>query len=51
MSAFIHTTQSNVVESLDLNDDEPTQRGFLDRLQGDLSERGVVHVLLRGNWQ
>ena len=48
LSAFLQDTQPRVVESLDLQTDGPSRRGFLDRLQGEVSKRGVVHVLRRG---
>ena len=48
LSAFLHITQPNVVESLDLDVDGPNRRDFLSRLQGEISKRGVVDVLRRG---
>lgn len=48
LSAFLHATQPAVVESLGLKSDGPTRLGFLSRLQGEVTKRGVVDVLRRG---
>lgn len=48
LSAFLHTSQPLVAESLDLDVDGLTRRDFLSRLQGEISRRGVVDVLRRG---
>lgn len=48
LAAFFHSTQSEVAEALDLNNDSPTRRKFLARLQGEISKRGVVDVLRKG---
>jgi type I restriction enzyme, R subunit len=48
LSAFLHTTQPKVTEALDLNNDSPTRRKFLARLQGEISKRGVIAVLRHG---
>lgn len=48
LSAFLRDTQPNVVELLDLQRDGPARRGFLGRLQGEVTKRGVVDVLRRG---
>lgn len=48
LSAFLQATQPNVAEALDLNNDSPTRRKFLARLQGEISKRGVIDVLRRG---
>ena len=45
---FIHTTQPKVTEALDLNNDSPTRRKFLARLQGEIAKRGVIDVLRHG---
>lgn len=47
--AFLHTTQpGGVAESLALDEDGPTRRKFLARLQGEISRRGSIDVLRRG---
>jgi type I restriction enzyme, R subunit len=46
--AFLHTTQPGVAESLALDEDGPTRRKFLARLQGEISRRGSIDVLRRG---
>ena len=41
-------TQPEVADALALNEDSPTRRRFLARLQGEISKRGVVDVLRKG---
>ncbi len=48
LAAFLRTTQPEVAEALDLDNDSPTRRRFLARLQGEVSKRGVVDVLRGG---
>ena len=48
LSAFLHATQPNAAESLDLGQDSPTRRKFLARLQGEVSKRGTIDVLRKG---
>jgi len=48
LAAFLHSTQPEVAEALDLDHDSPTRRKFLARLQGEVSKRGVVDVLRNG---
>ena len=48
LSAFLKETQPKVAESLDLDQDGPTRRRFLARLQGEVSKRGTIDVLRNG---
>ena len=48
LKAFIAATQPKLVETLDLDNDSPTRRGFLARLQGEITKRGVIDVLRKG---
>jgi len=48
LSAFLKASQPEVAEALALDDDNPTRRKFLARLQGEISKRGVVDVLRNG---
>ncbi|MDF0675845.1 MAG: type I restriction endonuclease [Nitrospira sp.] len=48
LRAFLQTTQPKLVEALDLDNDSPTRRRFLARLQGEISKRGVIDVLRHG---
>jgi type I restriction enzyme R subunit len=48
LAAFLRTTQPEAAEALDLDNDSPTRRKFLARLQGEVSKRGVVDVLRGG---
>ncbi|RMH50430.1 MAG: type I restriction endonuclease subunit R [Bacteroidetes bacterium] len=48
LAAFLHTTQPRVAASLALDEDGPTRRKFLARLQGEISKRGTIDVLRHG---
>ena len=48
LTAFVCATQPEVAEALALNEDGPTRRRFLARLQGEVSKRGIVDVLRKG---
>ncbi len=48
LSAFLRATRPEAAESLGLSEDGPTRRGFLARLQGEISKRGVIDVLRHG---
>ena len=48
LSAFLHDTQPDAAESLGLDEDGPTRRRFLARLQGEITRRGTVDVLRKG---
>jgi len=45
---FLTAAQPDVVESFDLENDGPTRRNFLARLQGEITKRGVIDVLRHG---
>jgi type I restriction enzyme, R subunit len=48
LSAFLDDTQLEAAESLVLNEDGPTRRKFLARLQGEITKRGTIDVLRHG---
>jgi len=48
LSEFLKATQPEIAETLALDDDNPTRRKFLARLQGEISKRGLVDVLRNG---
>ena len=48
LAAFLRATQPETAKSLSLDDDTPTRRKFLARLQGEISKRGVIDVLRNG---
>ena len=48
LAAFLRTTQPEAAESLSLDEDGPTRRKFLARLQGEISKRGTIDVLRHG---
>ena len=47
LHTFLEATQP-CAEFLDLENDSPTRRKFLARLQGEISKRGVINVLRLG---
>ena len=46
--AFVSVTQPQLVDALGLSADSPAQHKFLARLQGEITKRGVVHLLRNG---
>ena len=48
LSAFLRATQPVTADALALNEDGPTRRKFLTRLQGDIARRGTIDVLRNG---
>ena len=48
LTAFVRATQPEVADALALNEDSPTRRRFLARLQGEISKRGIVDLLRKG---
>lgn len=46
--AFLLATQPEVADVLNLDEDSPTRRRFLARLQGEISKRGTIDVLRNG---
>ena len=48
LAAFLHATQPDTAEVLTLDDDGPTQRKFLARLQSEITKRGTIDVLRHG---
>ena len=48
LSAFLSETQPEIAESLALDQDGPTRRRFLARLQGETTKRGTIDVLRNG---
>ena len=48
LSAFLRATQPEAAESLGLDEDGPTRRRFLARLQGEITRRGTIDVLRKG---
>lgn len=48
LTAFFAATQPDLVEALELQQDGPTRRKFLARLQGEITKRGTIDVLRNG---
>jgi type I restriction enzyme R subunit len=48
LTTFLRASQPDVSEGLDLDEDGPTRRKFLSRLQGEITKRGTIDVLRKG---
>ncbi|MCX6997982.1 MAG: type I restriction endonuclease subunit R [Kiritimatiellaeota bacterium] len=48
LKTSLHATQPEAAEALDLDQDSPTRRKFLARLQGEIAKRGTIDVLRHG---
>ncbi|MDY7028905.1 MAG: type I restriction endonuclease, partial [Spirochaetota bacterium] len=48
LEAFLHATQPDLIEALDLSNESPTRQKFLVRLQGEITKRGIIDVLRHG---
>lgn len=48
LSTFLRATQPDEAEALNLDEDSPTRRTFLARLQGEITKRGTIDVLRHG---
>ena len=48
LSAFLRATQPEVAGSLSLDEDGPTRRKFLARLEREITNRGIIDVLRKG---
>ena len=48
LAAFIEETQPNAAKALSLAESPPSRHKFLARLQGEITKRGVVHLLRNG---
>ena len=48
LAAFVHATQPLIAASLALDEEGPTRRKFLARLQGEITRRGTLDVLRKG---
>ncbi|MCY3809495.1 MAG: type I restriction endonuclease subunit R [Gemmatimonadetes bacterium] len=48
LRAFLHATQPSSAPALRLDEDCPTRRRFLARLQGEIARRGTIDVLRSG---
>jgi type I restriction enzyme R subunit len=45
---FLKATQPEVVERLGIGEDGPNRQKFLNRLQGEITKRGVIELLRKG---
>ena len=48
LKTFLLATQPEVADGLELDEDTPTRRKFLARLQGEITKRGTIDVLRHG---
>jgi len=48
LTEFLRATQPAVIDALGLEEDSPTRRKFLGRLQGEITKRGVIDLLRKG---
>ena len=48
LHTFLHTTQPDTAPALRLDEDCPTRRKFLARLQGEIAKHGTIAVLRNG---
>jgi len=48
LSEFLRATQPEAAEALALDEDGPTRRKFLARLQGEITKRGTIDLLRNG---
>jgi type I restriction enzyme R subunit len=48
LMAFLTVTQPEIVERLGIGDDGPNREKFLNRLQGEITKRGVIEMLRKG---
>ena len=48
LSAFLQQTQPETAALLSLEEDSPTRRKFLARLQGEINKRGTIDLLRKG---
>ncbi|MCB1794532.1 MAG: type I restriction endonuclease subunit R, partial [Candidatus Competibacteraceae bacterium] len=45
---FLNATQPEIVQQLDIALDGPKRQQFLNRLQGEITKHGVIHILRHG---
>ncbi|MFH1220618.1 MAG: DEAD/DEAH box helicase family protein, partial [Candidatus Eisenbacteria bacterium] len=48
LRTFLRATQPEAAKALNLDEDSPTRRTFLARLQGEITRRGTIDVLRHG---
>jgi type I restriction enzyme R subunit len=48
LSTFLRATQPEAAKALNLDEDSPTRRTLLARLQGEITRRGTIDVLRHG---
>ena len=48
LAAFLHNTQPETAQALNLDSDDNTRRQFLNRLENEIQNRGIIDVLRKG---
>ena len=48
LAAFLHNTQPETAQALNLDSDDNTRRQFLNRLKNEIQNRGIIDVLKKG---
>ena len=48
LAAFLHDTQPETAQALNLDSDNNTRRQFLNRLKSEVQNRGIINVLRKG---
>jgi len=48
LATFLRTTQPDIADGLELDEDGPVRQKFLARLQGEVTKRGTIDVLRNG---
>ena len=48
LAAFLHNTQPETAQALNLDSDDNTRRQFLNRLKNEIQNRGIIDVLRNG---
>ena len=48
LTAFLHDTQPETAQTLNLDSDNNTRRQFLNRLKSEVQNRGIIDVLRKG---
>ena len=48
LAAFLHNTQPETAQALNLDSDDNTRRQFLNRLKNEIQNRGIIDVLRKG---
>jgi len=48
LKSFLYATQPKIAQALDLENDSPTRRAFLSRLNSEIGKKGVIEIIRNG---